>query len=108
RFESAHRLIGDLAVFLALELDQVNGNASKRAVGNHRLVEKGDAGDMGAECCGDRGRVVGGKVARAAAGKVDDDILEHGSTLLATRPACGNPRLASLRQLGGVATRAKR
>src|SRR5262249_61975321 len=92
-FESADRVVRDLAGFPALELDQVDWNAPERAVGNHRLVEKGDAGDMGAEGCGDRGRVVGRKVARAAARKVDDDILEHGSALLATRPARGNPRL---------------
>src|SRR5262249_50215907 len=67
----------------------------------------GDAGDAGAECCGDRGRIVGGKVARSAAGKVDDDILEHGSTLLTTRRIWDIRRqvYASLLRLGGVATR---
>src|SRR5262249_8226698 len=59
------------------------------------------------ECCGDRSPIVGGKVARTAAGKVDDDILEHGSTLLTTRRTCGSRRhvYASLRRLDGVATR---
>jgi hypothetical protein len=92
RFEPADRVIGDLAVFRALELDQVDGNASERAVGDHRLVEEGDAGDAGAERCGDRDRIVGREVARAAARKVDNDILEHSLTLLATRRACGNPQ----------------
>src|SRR5262249_43385191 len=92
RFEPADRVIGDFAVFRALELDQVDGNASERAVGDHRLVEEGDARDAGAECFGDRDPLVGREVARAAARKIDDDILEHSLTLLATRRACGNPQ----------------
>src|SRR5262245_65280178 len=37
-------------------------------------------------------RSVGREVARAAARKADDDILEHSLTLLATRQVCGNPQ----------------
>src|SRR5262249_30763066 len=80
RIEPADRVIGNLAVLLALQLNQIDGNAAKRAVGNHRLVDEGDAGDVGTERGGDRGRILRREVAPAAAGKVDDDVLEHGST----------------------------
>src|SRR5262249_582612 len=41
RLEPADRVIGELAVFLALKLDQVDGNAPERAVWNHRLAAEG-------------------------------------------------------------------
>ena len=56
--------LGGLGVFLALDFDQIGRDAAEQAARDHRLVDKGDAHDMGAVGLGQRDRVVGGDVGR--------------------------------------------
>ena len=66
-FEPADGVTRNLAVFLALQLDQVDRNAAERAVGNDRLVQEGNTGDVRAEGRGDRRRIIGREVQRGSA-----------------------------------------
>src|SRR5262249_27534424 len=80
RLELADGALRGFAVFLALQLDQLDRNAAERAVGNDRFVEEGDAGDLRAQRAGDGRRVVGREVLLAATRQADDDILDHVTT----------------------------
>ena len=60
------------------------GIAAERAVRDDRIVQEGDAGDVRAECRGDRDRVVGREVLRYPARQIDDDVLDHGATSRST------------------------
>src|SRR4029077_9182145 len=76
-FESADGVTGNLAVFLALQLDQVDRYAAERAVGNYWLVQEGNTGDVRAKGRGDRDRIIGREIQRGPARQIDDDILQH-------------------------------
>ena len=80
--ERGLRLLG------ALHFDDVDRDAAKAGIGDHRVVDEGDAGDVGIERLGERDRVVDGKILRRAPDKIDDQVFDHGpcSTL---RAPCG-------------------
>src|SRR5207302_835937 len=77
------RGLGGLAVLFALDLDQVGRNAAEHVARDHRLVDEADAGDMRPERAPQRDGEISRKVLRMSARQVDDNILDHGLTLLA-------------------------
>jgi hypothetical protein len=75
--ETGDRRLAGLGVLLALHFDQVGGNAAQKTAGDHRLIDKCDTYDIGAERLGDRNRVVRRGIAGFATPEVDDHILDH-------------------------------
>src|SRR4051812_13192472 len=81
RLETGDRCPGALSVLLALDFDQICGDAAEHAARNDRLVDEADADDMRIERGSDRDRIVGSEILRLSARQVDNDVLDHGENL---------------------------